>query len=40
MMNAKLFAGVSILALTLGACASNEPKPLVETPEVNIKQKR
>ena len=34
MMNAKLFAGVSILALTLGACASDEPKPLVETPEV------
>ena len=34
MMNAKLFAGVSILALTVGACASDEPKPLVETPEV------
>ena len=37
MMNAKLFAGVSILALTLGACASDEPKPLVETPEVKYK---
>ena len=36
-MNAKLFAGVSILALTLGACASDEPKPLVETPEVKYK---
>ena len=40
MMNAKLFAGVSILALTLGACASNEPKPLVETPEVIYKTEK
>jgi len=40
MMNAKLFAGVSILALTLGACASNEPKPLVETPEVVYKTEK
>ena len=37
MMNAKLFAGVSILALTLGACASDEPKPFVETPEVTYR---
>jgi len=35
-MNAKLLAGVSILAL-LGACASNEPKSLVETPEIKYK---
>ena len=35
-MNTKLLAGVSILAL-LGACASNEPKSLVETPEVIYK---
>lgn len=40
MMNAKLFAGVSILALTLGACASDEPKPLVETPEVKYKTEK
>ena len=40
MMNAKLFAGVSILALTLGACASDEPKPLVETPEVIYKTEK
>jgi len=37
MMNAKLLAGVSILALTLGACANKEPKPLVNTPEVKYK---
>ena len=37
MMNAKLFAGVSILALTLGACASDEPKPFVETAEVTYR---
>ena len=37
MMNAKLLAGVSILALTLGACASKEPGPLVSTPEVKYK---
>ena len=36
-MNAKLLAGVSILALTLGACASKEPGPLVSTPEVKYK---
>ena len=35
-MNTKLLAGVSILAL-LGACASNEPKSLVETPEIKYK---
>ena len=37
MMNAKLVAGVSVLALTLGACASKEPGPLVNTPEVKYK---
>ena len=36
-MNTKLMASVSILALGLSACASNEPKPLVETPEVKYK---
>ena len=36
-MNAKLLAGVSILALTLGACANKEPNPLVSTPEVKYK---
>ena len=30
-------ASVSVLALVLAGCASNEPKPLVETPEVKYK---
>ena len=33
-MNTKLMASVSVLALVLAGCASNEPKPFVETPEV------
>jgi len=36
-MNTKLMASVSALALVLGACASQEPKPLAETPEVIYK---
>ena len=36
-MNTKLMASVSVLALVLAGCASNEPKPLVETPEVKYK---
>ena len=39
-MNTKLMASVSVLALVLAGCASNEPKPLTETPEVNIKLQR
>jgi sulfate adenylyltransferase subunit 1 (EFTu-like GTPase family) len=33
-MNTKLMASVSTLALVLNACASQEPKPLAETPEI------
>lgn len=36
-MNTKLLASVSVLALALSACASNEPKPLTQTPEVIYK---
>ena len=36
-MNTKLMASVSALALVLSACASQEPKPLAETPEVIYK---
>ncbi len=36
-MNTKLMASVSVLALVLAGCASNEPKPLTETPEVIYK---
>tara|TARA_Y100001963_G_scaffold147261_1_gene223354 strand:+ start:5216 stop:5875 length:660 start_codon:yes stop_codon:yes gene_type:complete len=36
-MNTKLMASVSILALGLAGCASQEPKPLTETPEVTYK---
>ena len=36
-MNTKLMASVSVLALVLAGCASNEPKPFVETPEVKYK---
>ena len=39
-MNAKLLAGVSILALTLGACADKELKPLVNTPEIRYKTEK
>jgi len=37
MMNAKLLAGVSVLALTLGACGAKQPKSLVDTPEIRYK---
>jgi sulfate adenylyltransferase subunit 1 (EFTu-like GTPase family) len=36
-MNTKLMASVSVLALVLAGCASNEPKPLTQTPEVIYK---
>ena len=36
-MNTKLMASVSVLAMVLSACASKEPKPMVETPEVIYK---
>ena len=36
-MNTKLMASVSTLALVLSACASQEPKPFAETPEVIYK---
>ena len=36
-MNTKLMASVSALALVLGACANQEPKPMAETPEVIYK---
>ena len=36
-MNTKLMTSVSALALVLGACASQEPKPMAETPEVIYK---
>ena len=36
-MNAKLVAGVSVLALTLGACANKQPESLVQTPEIKYK---
>jgi len=36
-MNTKLMTSVSTLALVLSACASQEPKPMAETPEVIYK---
>ena len=36
-MNTKLMASVSVLAMVLSACASQEPKPMAETPEVIYK---
>ena len=39
-MDAKLLAGVSILALTLGACGANQPKSLVDTPEIRYKTQK
>ena len=36
-MNTKLMASDSALALVLSACASQEPKPMAETPEVIYK---
>ena len=33
-MNAKLLATVSMVALTLGACGANQPKSVVNTPEI------
>ena len=33
-MNAKLLATVSVVALTLGACGANQPKSVVDTPEI------
>ena len=40
MMNAKLIAGVSALALTLGACGATNPVPPVNTPEIQYKTKK
>ena len=40
MMNAKLVAGVSVLALTLGACGSKQPKSLVDTPEIRYQTQK
>ena len=40
MMNAKLLAGVSVLALTLGACGSKQPKSLVDTPEIRYQTQK
>jgi len=37
MMNAKLLATVSVVALTLGACGATNPVPMVQTPEVVYK---
>ena len=37
MMKTKLMASASLLALVLGACSTQEPKPLVQTPEVMYK---
>tara|TARA_B100000424_G_scaffold177501_1_gene137144 strand:+ start:1431 stop:2093 length:663 start_codon:yes stop_codon:yes gene_type:complete len=39
-MNTKLLTSVSALALFLSACASKEPKPFVETPEVKYKTEK
>ena len=40
-MKKQLLVGVSILGLSvLGACSHNEPKPLVETPEVKYKTEK
>ena len=39
-MNAKLVAGVSVLALTLGACGSKQPKSLVDTPEIRYQTQK
>ena len=40
-MKNQLLVGVSILGLSvLGACSHNEPKPLVETPEVKYKTEK
>ena len=36
-MNAKLLATVSMVALTLGACGANNPKSMVDTPEIRYK---
>ena len=36
-MNAKLLATVSMVALTLGACSANQPKSVVDTPEIRYK---
>ena len=33
-MNAKLLATVSMVALTVGACGANNPKSVVDTPEI------
>jgi hypothetical protein len=37
MMNTKLMASVSVLALTLGACSASQPKSVVDTPEIRYK---
>ena len=36
-MNTKLIATVSMAALTLGACSANQPKSMVDTPEIQYK---
>ena len=36
-MNAKLLATVSMVALTVGACGANNPKSVVDTPEIRYK---
>ena len=36
-MDAKLLVTVSAVALTLGACGANQPKSLVDTPEIRYK---
>ena len=40
MMNAKLMVGVSILALTLGACGATNPVPPLNTLEIQYKTKK
>tara|TARA_Y100000593_G_scaffold95126_1_gene200259 strand:- start:2669 stop:3334 length:666 start_codon:yes stop_codon:yes gene_type:complete len=39
-MDRKLLIGVSALALTLGACADKQPKPMVETPYIKYKTEK
>ena len=40
MMNTKLMAGVSILALGLAGCGANNPEPLVMTPMIKYKMEK
>ena len=39
-MDAKLLVTVSAVALTLGACGANQPKSLVDTPEIRYKTEK